>query len=107
MKKLDLAFGIVALGLSACTTSAVDPGAQNVRVINEAESKGCKFLDSVSTNSGNTLNQNPEQEARNRAINRTASLGGNALRIVSTNQQMSDSGIGSLFMLTGEAYSCK
>lgn len=102
-----LAACISTIVLQGCAVTQLDTTATNVRVINENESKRCKFIDSVSTNSGNTLSQNPEQEARVRAMNRVAALGGNALRVVSTNQQMSDSGVGSLFMLTGEAYTCK
>jgi len=96
-----------SLSVGACAVSQLDPAAQNVRVISEGQAKACRFLDSVNANSQNTLSENPEQEARVRAMNRVAALGGNALRIVSTNQQMSTSGVGSLFIINGEAYSCK
>jgi len=85
----------------------VAPEAQNVKVISEQQAKSCRFLDSVSTNNTNTLSEDSEKDARNRAFNRVAELGGNALRIVSKNSQISRSGIGSYFTLNGEAYACK
>jgi hypothetical protein len=106
--KVALSACLLAGVLAGCVeTSALNPAAQGVRVVSQEQAKSCKFLDSVSTNSGNTLNEHPEQEARVRAMNRVAEFGGNALRIVSTNQQMSTSGIGSLFLLNGEAYLCR
>ena len=86
------------------------PGAPNVRVISEEQANGCKFLDSISTNSGvesgAEFNPNPEQEARTRAFNKVAKIGGNALRITSTSSQQTESG-GSIFSLSGDAYSCQ
>jgi len=102
---LTLAAALVAV--QGCAVTPVSSQAQNVRVISEAQSKNCRFINTISTNNGNTLSENPEEEARNRALNRVAELGGNALRIVTTNQQVAPSGVGSLFALTGEAYSCK
>jgi hypothetical protein len=98
--------GLALVLVQGCAVSQLTPAGQGVRVINEEQAKNCRFLDSGSTNSQNTLSENPEQEARVRAMNRVAELGGNALRIVSTNQQMSPSGVGSMFSLTGEAYRC-
>lgn len=95
------------LVLHGCAVTQVSPTAQNVRIISEQQAKDCRFLDSVSTNNMNTLSKNPEQDARNRALNRVAKLGGNSLRIVSTNTQIAPSGVGSIFSLNGEAYICK
>lgn len=88
------------------SVTPVSSAASNVRVISAEQAKSCRFVDSVSANSGNTLSKNPEEEARNRALNRVAELGGNSLRIISTNTQIAPSGLGSIFSLTGEAYSC-
>ncbi len=93
--------------MQGCAVTTVSPAAKNVSVINELQSKDCRFLDSVSTNNGNTLSENPEQEARNRAFNRVAELGGNSLRITNTSNQISPSGVGSIYNLSGEAYACK
>jgi hypothetical protein len=93
--------------LHGCAVTSVSPKAQDVRVISEQQAKGCRFLDSVSTHNNNTLCKNPEQDARNRALNRVAELGGNFLRIISTNTQVSPSGVGSTYSLSGEAYLCK
>ena len=102
-----LLMAAVALVTHGCAVTPVSSKAQGIRVISEAQSKSCKFINSISTNNGNTLSKNPEEEARNRAMNRVAELGGNALRIVTTNQQVAPSGVGSIFALTGEAYSCR
>jgi hypothetical protein len=112
VEKMETTCKITALVVFAfvshgCAVTPVSPTAQNVNVISEQQAKSCRFLDNVSTNNGNTLSQNPEQEARNRALNRVAELGGNSLRIVSTNTQIAPSGIGSIFSLSGEAYICK
>ena len=93
--------------LHGCAVTPVNPAAQDVLVISEQQAKACRFLDNVSTNNSNTLSKDPEQEARNRALNRVAELGGNSLRIVSTNTQIAPSGVGSIFSLSGEAYVCK
>lgn len=97
-----------ALLTHACTVAVepLSPVAQSVRIISDDETKGCQFLDAVSTNNRNTLSENPEEDARNRAKNRVAELGGNALRIKSTNTQIAPSGVGSVFSLSGEAYKC-
>lgn len=99
---------VVFLSVShGCAITPVNPAAQNVRIISEEQAKGCHFLDSVSANNTNTLSGNPQQDARNRAFNRVAELGGNSLRIVSTNTQIAPSGVGSIYSLSGEAYACK
>lgn len=101
---LMLAAAVVVQG---CAVTPISSQAQNVRVISKTQSKSCKFINTISTNNGNTLSKNPEEEARNRALNRVAELGGNALQIITTNQQVAPSGLGSIFALTGEAYLCK
>lgn len=101
------AFAAFSVVLHGCSVTPVAPEAQNVKVISEQQAKSCRFLDSVSTNNTNTLSEDSEKDARNRAFNRVAELGGNALRIVSKNSQISRSGIGSYFTLNGEAYACK
>ena len=101
------AFVVLSFVFQGCAVTQVSPTAQDVRVISEQQAKDCRFLDSISTNNMNTLSKNPEQDARNRALNRVAELGGNSLRIISGNTQMSSSGVGSIYSLSGEAYVCK
>lgn len=98
---------IIVSIMYGCSATAVTPAAKNVRVISEQQAKDCRFLDSISANNTNTLSKNPQQDARNRAFNRVAELGGNSLRIVSTNTQIAPSGVGSIYSLSGEAYACK
>ncbi len=92
--------------LHGCAVTPISPKAQNVSVISEQQSKGCRFLDSVSIQDI-TQSKNPEQDTRNRALNRVAELGGNSLRIISTNTQSNPDGFGSRISLNGEAYLCK
>lgn len=99
-----LGFGLAVL--TACSVTPPTQAALNVRVISEEQAKQCRFVDSVSTHNNNTLSSSPQTEARNKALNAVADKGGNALRIISTNTQASDSGVGSIFHLTGEAYAC-
>jgi hypothetical protein len=93
--------------LHGCAVTPVNPTAQNVKVISEQQAKGCRFLDSINANNTNTLSKNPQEDARNRAFNRVAELGGNSLRITSTNNHIAPSGVGSIYNLSGEAYACK
>jgi len=106
MSKLLLGCSSAVL-IQGCAATALNSEAQAVRVISDEESKKCRLLDSISTNNQHTLIGNPEEDARNRAKNRVAGLGGNALRIKSTDFRMSPSGVGGIFTLSGEAYRCK
>ncbi|MDH1264263.1 MULTISPECIES: DUF4156 domain-containing protein [unclassified Pseudomonas] len=96
-----------ALLLQGCAGTALSTEGQGVRIISADEAKKCKFVDTVSSNNQHTLVGEPEEDARNQARNRVASLGGNALHIKSTNNQIAPSGVGSIFTLNGEAYSCR
>jgi hypothetical protein len=96
-----------ALLIQGCAVTTLNSEAQNVRVISDQESKDCRLLDSLTTNNQNTLSKNPEEDAKNKAKNRVAGLGGNALKVKETNFQMSPSGMGGVFTLSGEAYKCK
>lgn len=99
---------LLCLGATGCVSvTELTPAAKTVRTISAEQAKRCKFIDSVNANNGNTLSENPEQEARNKALNRVAELGGNALRIITANNQIAPSGVGSVFSLNGEAYACK
>ncbi|HWV09914.1 MAG TPA: DUF4156 domain-containing protein, partial [Pseudomonas sp.] len=93
--------------LQGCAGTALSTEGQGVRIISADEAKKCKFVDTVSSNNQHTLVGEPEEDARNQARNRVASLGGNALHIKSTNNQIAPSGVGSIFTLNGEAYSCR
>ena len=90
-----------------CAATETTPAAKSVRVISEQQAKVCRFLGNISTSNDHTLISDPERDARNKALNRVAELGGNALRISSTNTQIAPSGVGSIFSLNGDAYACK
>lgn len=108
MKKGSILSLTVAVAIiSGCATTEVAPAAANVRTINEQQSTSCEFIDSVSTNNMNTLTKYPEQDAKNRALNRVNELGGNALLVKSTSQSIAPSGVGSIVHLAGEAYRCE
>ncbi|PCI74800.1 MAG: hypothetical protein COB20_14380 [SAR86 cluster bacterium] len=95
-----------AFMLQACAVTGISPEGANVRVISETQASDCVFVDNVATSNSNTLIEDPQQDARNKAFNRVAVLGGNSLRIVSTNSQIAPSGLGSIFTLSGEVYRC-
>jgi hypothetical protein len=101
-----LVASIIAFGLAACATTALDPAAQSVKVISQDQAHACKFLDAISANNGNTLSKDPETDARNQAKNKVARLGGNALLIKNSVNQIAPSGVGSIFSLSAEAYAC-
>jgi hypothetical protein len=96
----------IAIFLGGCAVTEQTQLSVNVQIISAEQAKTCTFLDSVSSNNSNTLSENPEQDARNKALNRVAERGGNALKINITNTQIAPSGIGSIFTLSGEAYKC-
>lgn len=105
--KIKHAVPFFSLLLTACAVTPLDSGARNVRVISDLQAKGCRFLDKFTSNNTNTLSKNPEQDARNRAFNRVATLGGNSLRIVSSSTHVSRSGVGSIYTMDAEAYECR
>lgn len=99
--------GIILLGLSGCVSvTELTPEAQNVRTISTEQAKSCTFLDSISANNMNTLSKNPEADARARAYNKVAEMGGDRLEITSSDLQVSSSGVGGTYFLTGNAYRC-
>jgi hypothetical protein len=95
--------------IQGCTITVLRPTAiaQNVHIISEQQAKKCHFVGSVSTHNDNLLSKTPKLDARNRALNHVAELGGNSLRIVSENTQIAPSGRGSIHFLSGEAFLCK
>lgn len=107
MKNSILVTVLIVAALAGCASTEISPQAKNVRVISDQQAHACKFIDHVSSNNGNTLMGNPEEDAKNKALNRVAALGGNALHITGTNSQIAPSGVGSVFSLAGEAYLCK
>ena len=106
MKKAIYALAAGAILVSSCAVTQLDPAAQSVKTVSESAAKSCTFLDSVSENNRNTLSKDPQADARARAYNRVAQLGGNSLLIKSTDTKVSPSGVGSIFTLQGEAYRC-
>ena len=100
--------GLVAFfGATGCVSvTEMTPEGKQVREISESESNKCQFLRSISANNTNTLSKDPRADARARAVNEVAAVGGNALRIINTSTDVAPSGVGSVFSLTGEAYKC-
>ena len=97
---------LFAFGLAACDITPLNPAAQSVKVISQDRAHSCKFLDAISANNSNTLSKDPQTDARNQAMNKVAQLGGNSLLIKNSVNQIAPSGVGSIFSLSGEAYSC-
>jgi len=89
-----------------CATAELSEAAQSVKTISEAQSKSCTFVDTISANNMNTLSRDPKIDARNRAFNEVAKLGGNALYIKNTETRVSPSGVGSTYIITGDVYRC-
>ena len=98
---------LVGFSLTACATTELTAAGADVAEISESMASECEFKGSVSANNMNTLASNPEADARARAFNKVAELGGNSLRIMDTEMQVSSSGVGGIFSLTGEAYLCE
>ena len=96
-----------ALLIHGCAVAPLNPAAKSILIISDEDAKDCQFLDTVSSNNQNTLSKDPEEDARNRAKNRVAELGGNAMTIKTTNTQIASSGVGSIFSLSGDAYKCQ
>jgi hypothetical protein len=101
-----LMVGLLTTLLAGCANTGVAAAARAVRVISGEEAKACRFIDAVSTFNTHTMVDDPQKDARNRALNRVQQLGGNSLVIRNTNFQLAPSGIGGIFTLMGEAYSC-
>lgn len=106
MKRLFVLTAVALATVAGCATAELEPTATGVRVISQQEARSCKFVDAISANNQNTLSKNPELDARNRAMNRIAAAGGNALVIKTTSFTPSSSGLGGVFALSGEAYRC-
>lgn len=106
MKTAIIACVCMSAVVGCVSVTELSPEAKNVKVISSSQAKACKFLDAVTANNMNTLSKDPEADARARAYNRVASLGGNALEITNSKLQVSSSGIGGTFLISGSAYSC-
>ena len=91
---------------SACATTELSPQAQAVSFLPESRAGTCTFLETISANNQNTLVKDPELDARNRAKNQAAELGGNRLVLKTSNLTPSSSGIGGVFALTADVYQC-
>lgn len=105
---------LVAVSLVACSATALNPGAQNIRITHKEPTK-CKFLGDVIGGQGNaftgelTSNETMERGARNDIKNKAYALGGNVLYLVSQRAGQT----GDLFTsyqsnvtLSGNVYKC-
>ncbi len=97
---------IAATMLAACATTELDPAAASVKTVSADQAKSCEFVGAISAANMNTLAKDPKLDATNRAYNDVASFSGNSLLITDTDLQVSTSGIGGTYSITGEAYKC-
>lgn len=97
---------LVIGSISGCAVTELTAGGQAVSMINEKQAENCRFIESINTNNKNTLSKDPEADAKAQAKNKVAEIGGDSLRVVSTDMRASPSGVGGVFTLQGEAYSC-
>ena len=106
MKATLLTLPAAALVLTACAVTELEPAAAKVKTISVEQAKSCTFVDTISANNMNTLSKDPQADARARAFNQVAKLGGDALQITATETKVSSSGIGSVYVITGDVYRC-
>ena len=106
MKNTIMILGACSLATTGCAVTKLDPAAANVTTISAAAAAQCTYIDTISANNMNTLSKDPQADARARAYNQVAKLGGNSLQITDTDTQVSSSGIGSIFTITGSVYRC-
>ena len=117
MSKTTLVF--LAVILSGCAATPMNPGAERVRITSTEPGKECKFLGDLTGNQGNfftgpwTSNENLETGARNDMKNKAASMGGNVVAIL-TQRAGQTGGYGQYggssqqtnVVITGNVYRC-
>ena len=106
MKYLIAILSAGSLATAGCAVTKLDPAAANVSTISAEAAIRCDYIDTISVHNMNTLSKDPQADARARAYNQVAKLGGNSLQITDTDTQVSSSGIGSIFTITGSVYRC-
>jgi hypothetical protein len=116
MEKLSL-FAFVLL--AGCAATALQPGAEKVRVTNTEPTSECEFLGDITGSQGDaftgpfTSNENLETGARNDLKNKAAALGGNLVVLITERAGQTGSvseGSGSVqqtnVTLSGNVYRC-
>ena len=116
--KIKLTLLVSSLVLAACSSIPLNPGAQQVRVVN-AEPKGCGFLGVVTGKQGDFLrgqvisNADLEEGAMNDLRNKAVALGGNTVSLITN--RAGATGMGSLtggdyaqtnVVMTGNVWKC-
>jgi hypothetical protein len=116
MRKL-LLFSFVAL--TGCAATALQPGAERVRLTNNEPGSECQFLGDITGNQGNSFtgpfitNENLETGARHDLKNKAAAIGGN-LVVLLTNRAGHTGALGDIggsveqtnVTLSGNVYRC-
>ncbi|GAB5379610.1 MAG: DUF4156 domain-containing protein [Aliiglaciecola sp.] len=83
-----LLFSMAVLGISACSSIPLEPGAKLVRLTNAEPTNECKFLGDITGNQGDfftgefTSNEDLETGARNDLKNKAYRMGGNVIYLL-------------------------
>lgn len=79
---------ISVIGISACSSIPLEPGAMSVRLTNSEPTKECQFLGDITGNQGDfftgefTSNEDLETGARNDLKNKAYQMGGNVIYLL-------------------------
>lgn len=107
-------FFVVALTLVGCASIELNPGAENVQIV-EKRPKGCKYLGDITGNQGNkftggfTSNADMETGARNDLKNKAAARGGNVVYLLTNRAQTTKSqgdAEQTSIVLSGSVFNC-
>lgn len=90
---------VAVISVSGCSVNLTKDG-QKVRVVNESQRESCEFIALVSVNSD--LGPDKPGSALKKALNETASQGGNGLFIITNTIHWFDGA-----SVSGEALRCK
>lgn len=88
MKKIGLIMAAIAIAMSGCASTPLEPQAQRVIASPNPAPKGCKYMGQVMGNQGNfftghyTSNRNLEEGAMNDLKNQASKMGANYIQLV-------------------------
>lgn len=98
--------------LAGCAAKAINPNAQQVRILDKVPENKCKYIGEAIGSQGNfftgayTTDENLQQGALNELKNKAANMGGNAIVLVS-NQAGLTQGSQRNITSVGNVYSCQ
>lgn len=94
------------LFLTGCSATPLVGISADVKEINKTEAKSCTFVQSFIVKTENPLAENPGDDVKNIAMNRTDVLGGNAFLVKNEAFLPSPLTVGTVIELNGDAYKC-